>query len=65
MNKKNIIDNNEGFHSIVDTIESSFEKRKIWSPPTIILLKQFDIQSGDGSGNEGTNLGFWQSSLGS
>jgi len=65
MSKKTIPDNNDNCHSIVDTLESSSNNRKIWNPPTIILLKEFDIQSGDGSGNEGTNGGFWQSGLGS
>ena len=65
MNKKTINYDNERFHSRVDTIEPSSKKRKIWNPPKIILLKQSDIQSGDGSGAEGSNLGFWQPGLGS
>ncbi len=65
MNKKIIIHDNENFHSIMDTIESPSKKRKIWNPPSIILLRQLNIQSGDGSGNEGSGQGFWQSGLGS
>lgn len=65
MNKKTIIDDNESFHLIVNTIESSSKKQKIWTPPTITILKQSDIQSGDGSGNEASGHGFWQADLGS
>jgi len=67
MHKKTIIYDNKNFHSILDTIESysKSKEQKIWTPPTISLLKQFDIQSGNGSGNEGSNLGIFQSGLGS
>ena len=64
MNKK-IIDDNESVHLIVDIIVSTSKKRKMWTPPTISLLSLFDIQTGDGSGNEASNQGFWQSGLGS
>lgn len=65
MNKKIIIYDNKSYHLILDPIESSLKKRKTWSPPALILLKPLDIQTGNSSGNEASNQGFWQSGLGS
>jgi hypothetical protein len=63
MSKKIIL--HESLPSIADAVERPSKIRKIWNRPAITLLEQVDIQSGDGSGNEADNLGFWQSGLGS
>lgn len=65
MRKKIILYDHECLHVIVEPIETSSKNRKSWNPPVMILLKQVGIQSGDGSGNEGSGQGFWQSGLGS
>jgi hypothetical protein len=60
-----VSDDNESSYAKVGRVRSSSKQPKIWTSPSIILLKLSDIQSGDGSGNEGTAHGFWQSGLGS